>query len=130
MTSKLVENKIKDLEILNSNHNLLIVINISLFLIIFFISSLLISLNQLKLFNIFGEGFNENNYVLIILTASSVLKYFLSSYYHTRFNFRGKLSYPVYIRNLLNLFLKFSIIVLSFFTKNLVLISILFIFLI
>ena len=72
MTSKLVENKIKDLEILNSNHNLLIVINISLFLIIFFISSLLISLNQLKLFNIFGEGFNENNYVLIILTASSV----------------------------------------------------------
>ena len=128
MTSKLVENKIKDLEILNSNHNLLIVINISLFLIIFFISSLLISLNQLKLFNIFGEGFNENNYVLIILTASSVLKYFLSSYYHTRFNFRGKLSYPVYIRNLLNLFLKFSIIVLSFFTKNLILISILFIF--
>jgi len=128
MTSKLVENKIKDLEILNSNHNLLILINISLFLIIFFISSLLISLNQLKLFNIFGEGFNENNYVLIILTASSVLKYFLSSYYHTRFNFRGKLSYPVYIRNLLNLFLKFSIIVLSFFTKNLVLISILFIF--
>ena len=117
MTSKLVENKINDLEILNSNHNLLIVINISLFLIIFFISSLLISLNQLKLFNIFGEGFNENNYVLIILTASSVLKYFLSSYYHTRFNFRGKLSYPVYIRNLLNLFLKFSIIVLSFLLK-------------
>ena len=38
------------------------------------------------------------------------------------------MSYPVYIRNLLNLFLKFSIIVLSFFTKNLVLISILFIF--
>ena len=38
------------------------------------------------------------------------------------------MSYPVYIRNLLNLFLKFSIIVLSFFTKNLVLISILFVF--
>jgi len=128
MTSKLVENKIKELNILNSNHNLLITLNISFFLIIFFISSVLITLNELKLFNIFGKGFDENNFVLIILTASSVLKYFISSYYHTRFNFRGELSYPVYIRNLLNLFLKFSIIILSFFTKDLVLISFLFIF--
>ena len=128
MTSKLVENKIKELNILNSNHNLLITLNISFFLIIFFVSSVLITLNELKLFNIFGKGFDENNFVLIILTASSVLKYFISSYYHTRFNFRGELSYPVYIRNLLNLFLKFSIIILSFFTKDLVLISFLFIF--
>jgi len=128
MTSKLVENKIKELNILNSNHNLLIALNISFFLIIFLISSVLITLNELKLFNIFGKGFDENNFVLIILTASSVLKYFISSYYHTRFNFRGELSYPVYIRNLLNLFLKFSIIIFSFFTKDLVLISFLFIF--
>ena len=128
MTSKLVENKIKELNILNLNNNLLIALNISFFLIIFLISSVLITLNELKLFNIFGKGFDENNFVLIILTASSVLKYFISSYYHTRFNFRGELSYPVYIRNLLNLFLKFSIIIFSFFTKDLVLISFLFIF--
>jgi len=128
MTSKLVENKIRELNILNSNHNLLIALNISFFLFIFFVSSLLITINELKLFNVFGKGFDENNFVLIILTASSVLKYFISSYYHTRFNFRGELSYPVYIRNLLNLFLKFSIIILSFFTKDLVLISFLFIF--
>ena len=128
MTSKLVENKIQDLEVLNSNHNILIATNISFFIIIFFALSILISLNEWNLFNIFGKSFNENNYVLIILTTSTVLKYFISSYYHTRFNFRGKLSYPVYIRNLLNLFLKFSIIILSFYTKNLVLISILFIF--
>ena len=128
MTSKLVENKIRELEVLNSNHNLLIVINIFFFLLIFLFISIFISLNELKLFNIFGDGFYENNYVLIILTLSSVLKYFISSYYHTRFNFRGKLSYPVYIRNLLNLFLKISIIILSFFTKNLILISFLFIF--
>lgn len=128
MTSKLVENKIRELEVLNSNHNLLIAINILFFLLIFLFISIFISLNELKLFNIFGDGFYENNYVLIILTLSSVLKYFISSYYHTRFNFRGKLSYPVYIRNLLNLFLKISIIILSFFTKNLILISFLFIF--